>query len=144
MRGNGRIMEDNDAVYKTAELPRRAERKTEREAPSTSRANCQEERGGRDDRCRLQDGGSDKENRLNLREGGGGFFGRTDLLRHAIHSDAVRAGDVLFMRVIVPRRKDEDTTGSNGIKERIRRLVVIAETVIGYVDKVAFFLQKNG
>ena len=57
--------------------------------------------------------------RLNIGEDGGGFFGRTDLLRHGIHSDAVRAGNMFFMRVIVPRRKDENTTGGNGIEEGV-------------------------
>ena len=79
--------------------------------------------------------GRNRQNRQNRLEAAD-FFG------HIIEGDAVGTGDVLFVGVVLPRRKDEHSAGVHGIKEVRRGLVVLSEAVIGEVDDVVSLAEK--
>ena len=70
-------------------------------------------------------------------------MGGGDFLSHLIEGDALGACNGTFVRIVRPRREDEEATRSDGIEKEVGGFEVIAEAVVGEIDDIAIVMKER-
>ena len=66
-----------------------------------------------------------------------------DIFGHLVQGDTIWTGNVMFVGIVQPGRKDEQTAFGNGIEKEVGGFEILTKTIIGNVYNGVFFLEED-